>query len=439
MSQQSIVYPDIDFEVIPNAIHQTSDGGYLIVSNFYTYIGPIMPHHNGNVSLDLIKTDQHGNFLWGKKNVLTDSGIVGSSFLDQNDNLYFYSSDYNWIVCGIAGYKADKFRMHKFDANGDEVFNISMITDCDERLLHVIQVQNGWILNSWVKQLGNSSWLSNKTFVDVNGNKVWSQVEPRNYGRIMVPIGNTIHVPFSLSGTMMINSYNLQGQPTGSLSTTISSGLLSGAIATSDQHIVTLSNDKIAKIEPTTGMLVWEKTFSSSCRRIIERNDGHFYLYKQNPITNLLEINLLSPLGDSLSTDAYGEPHGNRSGDIILASNGIDYAGTGSIGCCLNDTIYGPGNAAFFTNGITTSNDDLSTIGSRVFPNPAQQQITILLDEYSGKLMRFDLYDLSGKHLYSATISQKQTTFDLAEHLKGYFIYNIKDGNRIATGKLVLY
>lgn len=64
--QHSIIFPDSAYEVVPLEVFQTSDGGYLIVSNYWEYSGTSVPHHARPISIDLIKTDAVGTEIWTK-------------------------------------------------------------------------------------------------------------------------------------------------------------------------------------------------------------------------------------------------------------------------------------------------------------------------------------------------------------------------------------
>jgi|GEM_PF-5909386 len=436
-SQQTIVYPDSAHEVLPISTFITSDGGMLIVSNYFTYYGTSNPHHGSDITVDLIKTDANGTMLWNKKNQVNAIGWIAKVFIDQNDNITLFANTTETVICGLFGIpNANRFRMLKYDALGNEILNINLVPICKERFIDVVEVPNGFIVNSDNTSPNNHTI---KTFIDHSGNILWTQNVTRNGERNMVVFDNTLYVVVGSSIGLSFNLYNLQGQPTGTIATSMNNSIITDFKVTSDNNFLILSEYSLTKVTPS-GTTLWSKQFSTLCSKIIERSDNHLYLYKQDLNSRQLEINLLSPLGDSLSSDFYGNSNDNRSGDIILAPNGIDYIASGSVGCCFQDPSFGSGDAAIFTTyGLGTNNEDINTFKSTIYPNPTDKLITINLPKIPSNKLQFELFDLSGKNVYKSQLVQKETSIEVPEQLKGYFIYRIMDGHKISSGKLVIH
>jgi hypothetical protein len=79
----------------------------------------------------------------------------------------------------------------------------------------------------------------------------------------------------------------------------------------------------------------------------------------------------------------------------------------------------------------TASLEDLVLVSSSVYPNPAQENINILVNSSAAKMIK--LIDVSGKELASLPIDGELTTFSVSQFSNGMYFYHLLD----ATGKVV--
>jgi hypothetical protein len=82
-------------------------------------------------------------------------------------------------------------------------------------------------------------------------------------------------------------------------------------------------------------------------------------------------------------------------------------------------------------NGLP-GNRDLEIL---VYPNPATDQITI--DTGDLRSATLELFDISGKHLISQTLSGRQL-ISVSHLQKGVYLYSIKSDQRVLQGKIII-
>jgi len=74
--------------------------------------------------------------------------------------------------------------------------------------------------------------------------------------------------------------------------------------------------------------------------------------------------------------------------------------------------------------------NDISTKSIRVYPNPANQQVSIALNDKVVKSGILKIRDLTGKEVYKIVIEENQQRFDLnVEHIdNGVYLISIENG-----------
>lgn len=449
-SQHTIVYPDSAYEVVPLDVFETSDGGYLIVSNFADYVGPQGPGHLSSAEIALIKTDINGTQLWSKKYSYTQNGYGVKSFLDQNDELtLFVTAQENTICNSTMNPIGVTYYMIRYNALGDELIHVSLVPDCEERFHDAIEVPGGFIVNGKRSQTGGHGSETFKTFVDINGTVIWKRLIPHNFEEKMVLKGSTIFAATRTVNGLILNQYDLQGQPLGSTTYPTNSHPLTKEIKTThDGNFIILYEVfdpgvqswlyEVAKLSPS-GTIIWTKQFLDYCISIEERSDSQLYLLKGNPTGLDVEINLMTSTGDSLSTTVHSDPIAADGSSIILAPNGLDYVATGTVGCCFQDTIYGSADAALFTSfQLSSATSEITRFPSTIAPNPTDEMITITVPGQLESNIQFKLFDLTGKMVFRSLLSQQETTLKLPDHLNGFFVYQLQSKNKFSSGKLII-
>lgn len=368
--------------------------------------------------------------------------------MDDNDNLTMFANVTEATLCGLAGtLNGETHRMIRFDALGNQTLWVNLVNDCNERFYDAIEVPGGFMISGYRRQ---GTYHSFKAFVNTSG-IIISKELGNYYGEDRITyLGNTIYATDGDGHNgLYLNQYNLQGQPIGALiyPSSYSVGQAKEIKNTIDGNFLALysvydtltqsSFYELSKLSPT-GIVLWQKQFINPCYEIEERADQQIYLFKRSLISPEIELNLLSATGDSLSSTFYSDPRGVSVGGLAMVSNGIDYVAAGSVGCCYNDTIMGSSDAALFAPSLLSSVSEITAFPSTVFPNPADQVITISIPEKPASSIQFKLYDLTGKMVYKTIINQQETTLQLPDHLTGFFVYQLQVKNKISSGKLVI-
>jgi len=447
--QQTIVYPDSAYEVVPVDIFETSDGGYLIVSNFWDYSDTIIPLHTPPLHVDLIKTDALGNQQWSKKHIYTINGYAMKGFLDANDNLTLFArTEENTICSYLSNPKGNTYYIIRYDNLGNELMNVNLVPDCDEVFLGAVEVPGGFVVNG--RRWDGAAYHTFKASVDVNGNVTGKQLTAYNGRETKIALsGNTIFAPAGYASGIRVYQYNLQGQPVSSISypNAYANAKIIDCKTTQDLDYLVLAEVydaqsqswlfELSKLSPN-GAITWQKYFLNRCIAVEERADNQFYLLKQSTSGLDAEITLLSATGDSLSTTFHSDPVAAAGTNLILAPNGLDYIGTGTVGCCFNAEIYGSGDAAIFSSLQLSNNSEITSFPSTIYPNPANQVITLSVPEAPKSSMQFEVFDLAGKIVYKTTITQQETTLNLPNTLTGFFVYKLQSNNKISSGKLII-
>ncbi|MBL7895628.1 MAG: T9SS type A sorting domain-containing protein [Bacteroidia bacterium] len=108
------------------------------------------------------------------------------------------------------------------------------------------------------------------------------------------------------------------------------------------------------------------------------------------------------------------------------------YTVTGTTGACSNMAT-----ATVTVNTCTGLNEIASDFDFKLFPNPANHFVTVVLTElYSDTY--FELYDLNGKLILKEILSNNQTTISTKEIASGAYLFKVTNTNgTIKQGKLV--
>ncbi|MCK4677272.1 MAG: T9SS type A sorting domain-containing protein, partial [Bacteroidales bacterium] len=92
------------------------------------------------------------------------------------------------------------------------------------------------------------------------------------------------------------------------------------------------------------------------------------------------------------------------------------------------------------TSGITVYQRDDETILFDLFPNPAHQEVSILLNDDSLDEVDLLITDITGREVYSQPLTkgQPKTTVDLSEFSPGIYFAKVKSGKKVAVKKFVV-
>ena len=106
----------------------------------------------------------------------------------------------------------------------------------------------------------------------------------------------------------------------------------------------------------------------------------------------------------------------------------------------INDTCGGIGvdsRLSYFVNSTWTSlntglQDKNLPITLKAFPNPSQDYITILVNNFNGNIQK-EVYDLIGNRLQTTN----ETTISLSDYARGIYILKVAYGDRVEEVKVI--
>ncbi len=132
--------------------------------------------------------------------------------------------------------------------------------------------------------------------------------------------------------------------------------------------------------------------------------------------------------GDTDSTmSAHHEPHGVNGTSCYLyvvydANNPNDSA---SVEVCFNVGF--------------TSIDENSKVSAQHYPNPATDQLNIVLDGLNGNTAQLEVYNMVGEVVDRKTISNSRTVLNTSAYGSGVYFYSVKNNNAVlVTRKFVV-
>jgi len=92
------------------------------------------------------------------------------------------------------------------------------------------------------------------------------------------------------------------------------------------------------------------------------------------------------------------------------------------------------------TTGISLYEGNEEILLFDLFPNPAQQEVNILLHDELLNNIELTIFDLTGRITFSRLFSENQnkTTLDVSAYSKGIYFIKLRSGNKTNTQKLVI-
>ncbi|MFV0305980.1 MAG: Omp28-related outer membrane protein [Moheibacter sp.] len=121
--------------------------------------------------------------------------------------------------------------------------------------------------------------------------------------------------------------------------------------------------------------------------------------------------------------DAYGD----GGGGVILrdSNNAVIYGSSGN---------YGSGASASFQVG-TLGVDDLDASMVSIYPNPSNGIINITTKSVNSSI---EVFDVTGRKVYSTASDSTLSTIDLSTYGKGVFVIKVSDGKQVETKKVII-
>jgi len=173
-----------------NSIHQTSDGGYIVSGYTYSYT-------YGGSDFAIYKLNSSGNKVWFK-HYGGGNGDAGQSIQQTSDGGY--------IVCGHTSsytYGSSDFAIYKLDSSGNKVWFKHYGGSLQDRAFSIQQTSDGgYVVAGYTDSYTYGNTDSAIYKLDSNGNKSWF----KHYGGTDNDYGFSIHQ--TLDGGYVVTGYS---------------------------------------------------------------------------------------------------------------------------------------------------------------------------------------------------------------------------------------
>ena len=373
------------------SIHQTSDGGYIIVGYSVSIVDP------SETDIYLIKTDSQGDSVWTKKfgeggadwgfcvQQTTDGGYIITG--GKSSTLGNFIPDYVWLI--------------KTDNQGDTLWTKTIGGSSGDRGYYVQQTNDGGYIIAGVSAVPNTSFM---LYNDVSLIKTDS-------------VGNTLWTKI-FGGNDVDDACSVQQTTDG------------GYIVIGWTNSFGNGNDVYLIKTNSQGDSLWTRTFgginNDRGRSVQQTNDGGYIITGQTEKLNgdhdvwLLKTD---SQGDTLWTKTFGGSGSENSFSIQQTTDGgyiITGASTPSI---LN------GKADIYLiktdsqGEILWNNENLLSSHIKLYPNPTNDLVNLEIEGYNCPF-EVEIYDLQGRLLETT----KSRTISLKKHSKGIYIFKLSYG-----------
>ncbi len=426
------VYKYYDGNARINSVLELTDG-YLLAGTYNT----------GEYGIFLIKTNQYGDSLWTKKlNVPVTGFSKVLSVVDYQNNIYLTTTQGTNDIIKVSPEGAVLWA--KEVSASSDIYSLRIAPD-NNLLIAYNQSNMTYLLK--LDREGNQVWISEEILNPAPEGQIPTALNALGNGNILLAVSNNLQIPANSS----LYYYSATGQIISTSNLQASEPMMMNDIYLSGKKIISLAtpanlaanNNRLFIIEHSpTGIVANEskrtfdyydidviKFFANSSVNLItlataketESSPEQIMLYASNVAGDSLWTKLLGGPGKTIAYDIQPDSDG---GYLISAS--IDDNGTARPYFIKTDAA---GNYSHL--GIETSREQLPV---SVYPNPATSVVVFQTPEnIKGSIV---ISDLQGRECKIAEINGSRTEVETGNMLPGMYIYTIKSGNSIRTGKI---
>ncbi|HET6244901.1 MAG: T9SS type A sorting domain-containing protein [Bacteroidetes bacterium] len=397
-----------------NSIEKAGNDGYII-SGFKTR----------DIKNFLLMIDLEGNVKWMKMyENLGPSFHISKVRMTQDGN--FISSG---VTKPVLGTSPNDIYLLKTDRNGEIIWVKSFGTANNDEILDLkIAKDGGFLISGFTNDfLTNENAYLIKT--DSEGNFLWSKtfggkgferaytVNELKDGSIIIGGAFEMHHPRA-------KAYLIKTDENGNTGCSIK------MVNTREKEIITRTNPGFAN--PTNGEIK-DSIINIDLTQLILEDSTLCNCTYQNPPNITVEDSTL------YSSKTYGNqwfknnnPLEDETGYFLsLSGNGSYFTAVmDTVGCALKSNTV--------KIGEITGIEELSTLNISIFPNPAGDRFTILLEDKSGSV-NIEIFEYSGRKVFENKFSSgEEITIDINAFSRGIYLLKINSGEKVAKAKLMV-
>jgi hypothetical protein len=171
-----------------------------------------------------------------------------------------------------------------------------------------------------------------------------------------------------------------------------------------------------------------------------ENNNDTLVAYHDFDNTEAIERSYFNENGFRLSTTSFkwvdNEWLGMARIEYIAGTNGKTMMNTSYYWDASQNNWVPQFQEQSYYKGESTVNGNVGNPGIRIFPNPASDHIQVELTNAS-EAATFEIYDINGKRVLQQLVFSN-SYISVSGLSRGFYLYQLHDGNRVFRGKLVI-
>jgi hypothetical protein len=414
-----IFTPDSLSALYINAIHQTSDGGYILTGTGGSF------YYNYNINgIALIKLDANGNLRWYKIYTRINNNYSGGGYSSGYNAVETNEGDFVITACGPneSSFTLAALYLIKTDSIGSQKWikelNIAAVLPNDGGLSFIQQADDeGYVLTAYLPTDYSTDSIA-LIKIDTAGKILWAKNYFSNMGSLSdINLSKTDNNGYILSGALFNTQQN---------------GIYS--------HFIKINNAGDTLLTGSFGPLNMNSQFTSA---VFETSNKGFFGVGATNSSNSYDVNqMLLVKTDSLGKAGCFNNYNSISINPrpILESAATDTVVSYSVDLFpwpLTESSYGELNDLCLYSGIKEDSDEGSF---SLYPNPTNG-IIYLSAPTGHNVSTVQVFDLMGREIISKIVagnSEQTLSFDMSHYANGYYLMRICCASEIVYKRFVL-